>query len=76
MIETFNELKTKIYRRALTIRKKFKILSNNFLWMLIFEIIENLNISVELHKVKAHDTNIYNNRVDYLAAAAHLNVDN
>jgi hypothetical protein len=57
-------------------KKKIKMSSNNFLWILIFEIIENLNISVELYKVKAHDTNIYNNRVDYLAAAAHLNVDN
>jgi ribonuclease HI len=35
-----------------------------------------LKILVELFKVKAHDTDVYNNRVDFLATSAHLNVDN
>jgi ribonuclease HI len=76
MIETFNELQTKISRKAFTTRKKFKISSNNFLWISLFEIIQKLRISLELFKVKAHDADVYNNRVDYLANAAHLKVDN
>jgi ribonuclease HI len=73
MIETFNKLITS--RNTLATRKKFKIMSNNFLWVLLLEIIEILNISVELFKVKAHNQDIYNNRVDSLASLAHQHID-
>jgi hypothetical protein len=33
-----NDLKLQISRRMLTTRKKLKISSNNYLWMLVFEI--------------------------------------
>jgi hypothetical protein len=36
MIESFSELKK--LRNNLTMRKQFKISSNNFLWIIIFEI--------------------------------------
>jgi hypothetical protein len=59
----------------MSIRKKFKIQSNNLLWITILEIVKKLKLSIKLEKVKAHDKDIYNNHVDYLASEAHKVID-
>jgi hypothetical protein len=64
MIDTFNNLYDQC--NYISIRNKFKIQSNNFLWLIILEIIELLRLEINLVKVKAHSDNVFNNRVDYL----------
>jgi Leucine-rich repeat (LRR) protein len=65
----------------LTPKEFFKLNSNNFLWNLLLNIIDENFLNVQFIKVKAHSNNILNNEVDSSANAAHnsttyFNVDN
>jgi hypothetical protein len=72
MIENFNNIND---FDNISTRNKFKIQSNNLLWITILEIIKELKLCVEIEKVKAHDKDVYNNYVDYLATEAHKKID-
>jgi hypothetical protein len=56
----------KRYNSITTLRKKFKH-TNFLLWETYFELKKILNLRIYLHKVKAHDTNVWNNLADHLA---------
>jgi hypothetical protein len=66
MIDTFNRLYEN--RNYISTLNKFKIQSNNILWLIILEIINILQLDIQIVKVKAHADN---NRYDTLTNIAH-----
>jgi ribonuclease HI len=72
IVNNFNIYKN--YGFLLTARQKLKIRSQNQLWMIIMEIIVSLSLIINIHKVDAHSSNVFNNIIDKEVKAAHDNV--
>jgi hypothetical protein len=68
-----NFRKIKILLPNLTSRQFFKISNLNNIWKIIFEIIDALSFTVDIHKVDAHSTNIYNNYVNNIVTNGYNN---
>ena len=68
-IDAFNSYHSMNF--PLTSRQYFKIATNNNLWATMLSIIDINQLDINLIKVKAHDTNPYNNEVDRLARESH-----